>query len=64
MSHRFSFFLDLVPSIGEQQYVDMLVKQFSNSPDIYGYVEKIPEQHFNVWLLSNPGDKILIPVET
>ena len=31
---------------------------FSNHLDIYEYVEKLPEQHFSVWLLYNPGDKI------
>ena len=32
-------------------------------PDMYNYVGKLPKQHFNVWLFSNPGEKILILVE-
>ena len=32
---------------------------FFNYLDIYDYVGKLPEQHFSVWLFSNPGDKIL-----
>ena len=31
----------------------------SNNLDIYDYVGKLPEQHFSVWLFSNPGDKML-----
>ena len=30
---------------------------------MYNYVGKLPKQHFNVWLFSNPGEKILILVE-
>jgi hypothetical protein len=32
-------------------------------PDMYNYAGKLPKQHFNVWLFSNPGEKILILVE-
>ena len=32
---------------------------FSSYLDIYDYVGKLPEQHFSVWLCSNPGDNIL-----
>ena len=41
----------------------MLIWHFSMDPDIYNYVGKLPKQHFNVWLFSNPGEKILILVE-
>ena len=37
---------------------------FSNIPDTLCYIEKLPEQNFNVCLVSNPGDKILTLVET
>ena len=37
----------------------MLIWYFSNKLDIYDYVGKLPEEHFNVWLFSNPGDSIL-----
>ena len=37
----------------------MLIWYFSNDLDKYDYVEKLPEQHFSVWLISNPGDTIL-----
>ena len=32
---------------------------FSKNLDIYYYAGKLPEQDFSVWLLSNPGYKIL-----
>ena len=32
---------------------------FFNNLDIYDYVAKLAEQHFSVWLFSNPGDNIL-----
>ena len=41
----------------------MLVLHISNNHDVYGYVGKLPEQYFNMWLFSNPRDKILIIVE-
>ena len=41
----------------------ILVQHCSNKPDIYNYVGKLPEQHFNVWVFSNLGEKILTLVE-
>ena len=38
----------------------MLIWYFPNNLDIYEYVGKLPEQHFSVWLFSNPGYKILL----
>ena len=32
---------------------------FFNNLDKYDYVGKLPEQHFSVWMFSNPGDNIL-----
>ena len=29
-------------------------------PLIGGYVGKLPEQHFNVWMCSNPKDNIFV----
>ena len=63
LSPTFNKNQDLVPWIGEQQYFEMLVRHFSIDFDIYNYVGKLPKQHFNVWLFSNPGEKILILVE-
>ena len=37
----------------------MVICNISNHLDIYDYVGKLPEQHFSVWLFSNPGDKIV-----
>ena len=37
----------------------MFIWHFFNNLDIHDYVGKWPEQHFGVWLLSNPGDTIL-----
>ena len=51
--------LYLVPWIWELSYIQMLIWYFSNYLDIYDYVGELPKQHFSVWLLSNPGDKIL-----
>ena len=36
---------------------------FSIDPDLYSYVGKLPEQHFNVWSFSNSGDQFLILVK-
>ena len=41
----------------------MLFWYFSNNLDIYDYVGKLLEQHFRVWLFSNPGGKILFLLE-
>ena len=41
----------------------MLVLHFSNNPNILRSVGKLPEQRLNVWLLSNPWDKILTLVK-
>ena len=38
----------------------MLIWYFPNNLDIFDYVGKLPEQHFSVWLFSNPGNKIFI----
>ena len=37
----------------------MMIWYFSNNLDIYAYDGKLPEQHFSVWLFSNPGDNIV-----
>ena len=39
--------------------IQMFIWYFSNNLDINDYVGKLLEQHFSVWLFSNPGDKIL-----
>ena len=49
------FFL---PWIGEQPYTKMLFWQFSNMIIDVKIVGKIPDQHLNVWLSPNPGDKV------
>ena len=41
----------------------MLIWHFSMNPDIYIDVGKLPNLHFNEWLFSNPGEKILILIE-
>ena len=64
MSPTFNQDQDLVPWIGGQLYIEMLNLYFSNIPDICGYVEKLSEQHFNVWMCSNPGDNIFIAVNS
>ena len=54
---------DLVLWIGEEQCIEILFCHFSDNPDICVHVGKLPKQHFNVRLFSNPGDKILILVK-
>ena len=49
--------MNFVPRIGEQTYIEMAFQQSS-----YRAVERLPEQHFNVWLFFHPGDKIIIVV--
>ena len=51
---------DLVPWIGGQLYIEILNMYFSNIRDISGYVGKLPEQHFNVWMCSNPMNNIFL----
>ena len=54
---------DLSSWIEEQQYIEMLVQNFPNNPDICGYLGNFMELYSNVWLFSNLRDKILIVVE-
>ena len=49
---------NVVPWIGEQPYTEMLFWQFSNIIIYVKIVGKIPDQHLNVWLFSNPGDQV------
>ena len=63
MSPTFNKNLDINPWIGGQQCFEMSVWYFSNNPDSGGYVGKLPEQHFNERMLSNPRDNILILYE-
>ena len=42
----------------------MLFWQFSNKIIYVKIVGKIPDHHLNVWLFSNPGDKVQILVES
>ena len=60
LSPNFNKNQDLVPWIGDKRYIKMLVGHFSNNLEIGGYIGKLLEEHLNVWLFSNPGDKILI----
>ena len=47
-----------VHGIGEQPYTEMLFRQFSNILIYFKIVGKIPDQHLNKWLFSNPEDKV------
>ena len=60
MSPTFNNNQDLFTWIGEQGYIGMLVQHFFINPDMCGYVGKFTEKHFNVWLFSIQGDKILV----
>ena len=42
----------------------MSFSQFSNMTTYVRVVGKMQDQHFNVWLFSNPRDKVLILVES
>ena len=53
-----------VPWIGEELYTEMLFWQFSNTIIDVQIVGKIPDHYLNVWLFSNPRDKVQILVES
>ena len=55
---------NVVPWIKEQRYIKMLFQQFSNMTMKVKVVGKVQEQHFNVWLFSNPEDKVMILVKS
>ena len=50
--------------MGEQPYTEILFWQFSNKIIYVKIVGNLPDQHLNVWLFSNPGDKVKILVES
>ena len=52
------------PWIGEQSYINMLFWQFSIHHNILRMYRKVADHHFNVSLFSNPGDNVLILVES
>ena len=60
LSPTFNKNQDLVPWIEGQRCIEMLVRYFSTNPDICDYDGKLPKQHFNAQMFSNPGYKILI----
>ena len=53
----------LVPRIGSQVYIDLLLRKFSNNTT-YVSCKIITKLHFIESLFSNPGDKVLIFVES
>ena len=55
---------NLVPWIGEQWYIEMLFWQFFNITTCMRVVGQMPKQHFDALFFSNPGDKVLILVES
>ena len=55
---------NLIPWIGEQPYIKMLLLLFSNINLYIRVVGKMPKQHFMAFFVSNPGDKVLILVES
>ena len=54
----------MVPWIGEQPYTKLLFWQFSNTILYPKIVGQIPDQNLNVWLFSNPGDKVQIHIKS
>ena len=48
--------------IGVQPYIEMSPRQFSIIPTYVKVVGKIPDQHFDAILISNPKGKVLILV--
>ena len=54
----------MFPWIGEQSYIEMLFRQFSNLTTYVSVFGKLLYQHFNLSLFSNPGVKVLILVES
>ena len=62
LSPRFDTLNDLLPWIGEQQYIQMDFWQFSRNADICVIAGKLSEIHLDAWLLSNPQEKVLVVV--
>ena len=60
---NFNMNSNFVPRIEEQPYIEMFFLPFSNITTYFRVVGKMQDQLFNVWLFSNPGDKVLILVE-
>ena len=54
----------LVPWIGEKLYIGLLFRQFSNITIYVSCVSKFSKLCFTESLFSNPGDKVLILVES
>ena len=59
MFHSFPTFYDIVPWIAEYLYIEMLVQQFSTTPETCGYVGKLSEQHLKELFFSNAEDRVL-----
>ena len=62
MSSRFDTIKDLLPWIGEQQYIQMDFLQLSRNADICVIPGKLSEIHLHAWWFSNPQGKVLIIV--
>ena len=56
--HLMSTRIKFCPQDWKQPYIKMLVWQFSNIIIYVKIIGKIPDQHLNVWLFSNQGDKV------
>ena len=54
----------LSPGLEKKPYTKMLFWQYSNIIKYVKIVGKIPYQHLNAWLFSNPGDKVQIIVKS
>ena len=64
-SCKFNMNKNVVPWIGEKPYILVLFQLFFSYVTPYIRVfGKMPEQHYNVPLFSNPGDMVLILVES
>ena len=57
------FFRTLSPGFENNDKPKCWFSIFSSNPDLYGYVGKLAEQNFDVWLFSNQDNKTLILVE-
>ena len=56
--------LNLVPWTGEHPYIEMLFQKFSYITLFVRVVGKILDQHFEALLSSNPGEIVMILVES
>ena len=60
---NFHFFMTLSPGLENNNTLKCCFGIFFIDLDIYGYVGKLQEHHFSLWLFPNLGEKLIIFVK-